>query len=79
MHGCNCSIKKLPSLEEMDGSSLSSKRNQYGHKMNDQSLLLFSNIITEYFTELTTPSHVLEKIFCLQKYLILQKDLLNSS
>ena len=40
---------------------------------------MVKKLITHYFTEWTIPSGVLEKTYCLYKYLMLQKDPLNSS
>ena len=79
MHCCNCSVKKITLHEGMDGSSWSSKRSQYGKKMNSRSLLLSSNKMSHYFKQWTTRSCVLKKLYYLYKNLILQIDLRNSS
>ena len=48
-------------------------------KMNDRSLLLSLNKITNYFKKWSTASGVLKTIYCLYKNLMLQIDPLDSS
>ena len=69
MHGCNCSGKKSLSMKKWMAQGDPPKEVSAVKKMNDRSLLLFSNKMAHYFKEWTTPGGALKKyILILQKF-----------
>ena len=79
MDDCNHSGKKSPQMIEWTAQVAPLLEASTVKKINDRSLLLSLNKITQYFKRWTTGSGALKKIYCLYKKVMLQIDPLKSS